>query len=101
MPQLTPFCTELTGITQDMVEAGPVWSEVLSQFVDWYHGHGLTPDTATCVTCGQWDLVTCLPGQCSYSGVGIPPMLDVASTGAFVNVKFSFQKHTGKYGKVK
>jgi len=26
-------------------------------------------------------------------------MLDVSQSGAFVNVKFSYQKHMGKYGK--
>ena len=98
-PQITAFCTELTGITQDMLESCPAWSEVLSQFVTWYQNNNLTPETATFATCGLWDFATCLPGQCSFSGTTIPTMLDVSQSGAFVNVKFSYQKHMGKYGK--
>ena len=83
-----------------MVDNGPTFAEAVDQFVDWYTRHGLSPEVATFVTCGQWDLVTCLPAQCSYSNLTIPSMLDIATSGNFVNVKFSFQKHTGKYGKV-
>ena len=87
-PKITAFCTELTGITQDMLESCPAWSEVLSQFVAWYQKNNLTPETATFATCGLWDFATCLPGQCSFSGTTIPTMLDVSQSGAFVNVKF-------------
>jgi len=99
VPSLTTFCTELTGITQDMVKDSPTFPTVLSEFCAWYHGHGLSPDTATFVTCGQWDLETMLPQQCQYSGLDFPSMLDVSKSGKFVNLKFSFQEHMGKYGK--
>jgi len=82
-----------------MVEEGPTFPEAVDQFVAWYQGHGLSPEVATFVTCGQWDLVTCLPAQASYSNIPIPWMLDLAASGAFVNVKYSYQNHTGKYGK--
>ena len=32
--------------------------------------------------------------------VGIPGMLDVGSSGEYINIKYSFQKHTGTYAKV-
>jgi len=99
VPSLTAFCTELTGITQDMVQDRPPFPAVLAEFEAWYSGHGLSPDIATFVTCGQWDLTDMLPRQCQYSDLPVPPMLDVSQSGQFVNIKFSFQKHTGKYGK--
>ena len=65
--QITPFCTELTGITQDMVEGQPDLREVLSMFNDWLFKHGLlrgseeiTPPSFTFVTCGNWDLMFCI-----------------------------------------
>ena len=82
-----------------MLVSSQTWTEVLAQFVTWYQNNNLTPETATFATCGLWDFTTCLPGQCTYSGVAIPPMMDVSESGAFVNVKFSYQKYTGKYGK--
>jgi len=99
IPNLTHFCTELTGITQDMVEDKEPFPAVLSQFEAWYSGHNLSPDMATFVTCGQWDLVDMLPKQCKYSAIPVPQMLDVGKTGEFVNIKFSFQEETRKYGK--
>ena len=66
-------------------------------FREWYRDHSLSPATSTFVTCGLWDLRTALPRQCLYSGVEIPH----SCTGEFVNIKYSFQAHTGKYAKVK
>jgi len=99
IPKITPFCTELTGITQDMVDTRQTFPGVLEKFQQWYTGNDLTPVNSTFVTCGLWDLVDMLPKQCNYSGVGVPDFLDVGASGEFVNVKFSFQKQVGKYGK--
>ena len=97
---ITPFCTELTGITQDMVAMEPTWEEVLEMFVSWYTSNNLSPQNSTFVTCGLWDLKTALPKQCQYSQLVIPEMLDVGSSGEYINIKYSFQKHTGTYAKV-
>jgi len=98
-PVLTKFCTDLTGITQDMIQDKDAFPDVLSRFVSWYNSHQLSPFNASFVTCGQWDLVTMLPEQCRYSGQTVPSMLDVGSSGEFVNIKLTYQKTTGKYGK--
>lgn len=50
---LTPFCLDLTGISQDEVDAAPTFPEVLSQFDAWYREFA---DGALAVTCGDWDL---------------------------------------------
>ena len=86
-PTLSPFCTQLTGITQEMVQVVPLlaadlaqdrsaFPEVLGRFVGWYQGLGLSPATAAFLTCGQWDLATMLPNQCTYSGGCTGPHLD-------------------------
>jgi len=98
-PQLTNFCTELTGITQDMIQDKDTFPDVLSRFVSWYESNGLDPSNSTFVTCGQWDLVSMLPQQCLYSGLAMPQMLDVGVSGEFVNIKLTYQNTTGKYGK--
>lgn len=98
-PLLTNFCTDLTGITQDMIQNRDAFPDVLARFVSWYNSHGLDPSNATFVTCGQWDLVSMLPQQCKYSGLEVPQMLDVGVSGEFVNIKLTYQYTTGKYGK--
>jgi len=98
-PLLTNYCTDLTGITQDMVEDKVTFPVVLSRFESWYDSHGLDPSNATFVTCGQWDLVSMLPQQCLYSGLALPQMLDVGISGEFVNIKLTFLNTTGEYGK--
>jgi len=99
VPSLTHFCTELTGITQDMVDTKDTFHKVLERFEQWYSAQGLTPENSSFVTCGLWDLADMLPKQCTYSGMEIPSALDVGASGNFINVKFSFQKQTGIYGK--
>jgi len=74
-PVLTPFCTELTGITQQEVDDAPVFRAVLSQHIAWLSGHGLLQpareDQFALVTCGDWDLNAMLPNQCATAGVSI------------------------------
>eukprot|EP00040_Diaphanoeca_grandis_P018423 m.96872 g.96872 ORF g.96872 m.96872 type:complete len:770 (+) comp26934_c2_seq1:144-2453(+) len=67
---LSKFCTDLTGITQDMVDNGKPLKEVLKNHRDWLLANGLNPDNHLeqgkkfiYVTCGDWDLRTCLPKQ--------------------------------------
>ena len=45
-----------------------MFADVLARLVTWYTGHGLDPQRAAFVTCGQWDLVTMLPAKCRHSG---------------------------------
>jgi len=98
-PQLTTFCTELTGITQDMIQDRDIFRDVLPRFVSWYESHDLNTSNATFVTCGHWDLETMLPKQCLYSGLTVPQMLDVGESGEFVNIKLTHQKTMGQYAK--
>ncbi|CAE7379955.1 Eri3 [Symbiodinium sp. CCMP2456] len=61
-PKLTEFCTELTGILQEQVDAAPVWTEALKQAQKWLHKRSY--GRCLLVTCGDWDLRQMMPAQC-------------------------------------
>ncbi|MCL4152105.1 UNVERIFIED_CONTAM: hypothetical protein GTU68_038341, partial [Idotea baltica] len=65
-PQLSKFCTSLTGITQDQVENAKPFKYVLNEFDSWLGQNGFLngEKTFTFVTCGNWDLQFMLPHQC-------------------------------------
>jgi ERI1 exoribonuclease 3 len=67
-PKLTPFCTQLTGITQEMVDDGKPIANVFTELEAWLVARGLLEagtGKKLCkflfVTCGDWDLKTALP----------------------------------------
>ncbi|KAJ7332825.1 hypothetical protein JRQ81_015005, partial [Phrynocephalus forsythii] len=72
-PQLTPFCTELTGIIQAMVDGQPSLQQVLERVDEWMAKEGLLDPSVKSifVTCGDWDLKVMLPGQCQYLGLPV------------------------------
>ncbi|XP_050713231.1 3'-5' exoribonuclease 1-like isoform X3 [Eriocheir sinensis] len=73
-PKLTTFCTNLTGITQDMVNFAPSFPEVLEKFNVWLEGHKLNTPQArmTVLTDGPWDMGRFLHQQCRISQVPYP-----------------------------
>ncbi|XP_077550051.1 snipper isoform X3 [Haemaphysalis longicornis] len=93
-PQLTPFCTELTGIVQDMVDGQPHLTEVLAQFDRWMGDQGLREARAIFVTFGDWDLQKMLPSQCAYLGLPVPSYFT-----PWINLKKAFVQCTGHWPK--
>ncbi|XP_035699288.1 ERI1 exoribonuclease 3-like [Branchiostoma floridae] len=95
-PQLTPFCTELTGIIQDMVDGQPSLTQTLKDFDTWMVEQGLlTPGVSSVfVTCGDWDLRKMLPSQCSYLNIPVPSHFK-----QWINIKKSYSQVTGHWGK--
>jgi inhibitor of KinA sporulation pathway (predicted exonuclease) len=63
VPQITDFCTELTGINQDQVNNGITIDVALIKLNDWMDANGFTFENSTFVTCGMWDLKTCLRAE--------------------------------------
>ncbi|KAG2496255.1 hypothetical protein HYH03_005851, partial [Edaphochlamys debaryana] len=57
-PRLDPFCVELTGITQEQVDAAPPLAEALSRLHTWLLGLGALAEGASMlpVTWTDWDL---------------------------------------------
>lgn len=66
-PLLTDFCRNLTSISQADVETARGFPDVLANHHGWLDGHGLDETNALVVTCGDWDLGTMLPAQCSVA----------------------------------
>ncbi|KAK9404339.1 ERI1 exoribonuclease 3 [Crotalus adamanteus] len=95
-PQLTPFCTELTGIIQAMVDGQPSLQQVLERVDEWMAKEGLLDPTVKSifVTCGDWDLKVMLPGQCQYLGL---PVADYFKQ--WINLKKAYSFAMGSWPK--
>uniref|UniRef100_A0A7S1MQX0 Exonuclease domain-containing protein n=1 Tax=Neobodo designis TaxID=312471 RepID=A0A7S1MQX0_NEODS len=85
-PKLTEFCTELTGITQDQVDAAPPLPEVVARFEQWHADlvNGGNPDDGAAgrrplrtvvATDGPWDMRDFMHRQAVLrDGVRFPPL---------------------------
>lgn len=91
--KLNSVCTEITGITQEMVDGQPTLPQVLEMLDKWMREEKLLDKgVTTCfATCGNWDLNTCLPIQCKYQKLDYPDYLR-----RWINVKDIFERITGK-----
>jgi len=62
-PKLTPFCTDLTKITQAQVDKGvsfcQAFFQIQKRIIDWH----LLGKSVCVVTCGDWDFKTMFPTQ--------------------------------------
>lgn len=63
VPEITEFCTQLTGITQQTVDGGIPLQEAIEKLAQWRQERGFTPENSVYVTCGQWDLRSCLKNE--------------------------------------
>lgn len=63
VPKLTEVCTELTGITQDTVDAADVFENVYQRHYEWLKSNTDRIDSVCFVTCGHWDLAVQLPKE--------------------------------------
>ena len=106
-PSLTDFCTALTGITRDMVDGGVLLRDAMQRHKHWLQENSLqsVAESSTegkrylYVTCGDWDLGTCLPQQLKHESQydwsdGVLP----AAFQFYINIKKAFSKFykTGK-----
>jgi inhibitor of KinA sporulation pathway (predicted exonuclease) len=66
-PRLTPFCTQLTSITQQQVDAAPAFAAAMQAFQQWLHGFG------SCVfgSWGDYDRNQ-LQQDCAFHGLPYP-----------------------------
>lgn len=95
-PKLTPFCIELTGIMQEMVDNQPCFVDVFSKFREWLTKGGYfdRSDKSSFVTCGNWDLKTMLPNQCKLDNITLPDEFK-----QWIELKHTFCDSTGYYPK--
>lgn len=88
--ELTEFCTELTGITPEMVSTGVSLQKALEMFDEHIAKFGLEDEDFVVVTCGNWDLQTCLRKEANYKKINLRPCFR-----RFINIKDVFSKCTG------
>lgn len=90
---LTGFCRQLTSITQADIDDAPLFPEVFAAHGRWLTDHGLTPEDAVFVTCGDWDLGTMLPIQLAAC---VPPITEVPPLYMrWLNIKRAFAEVQG------
>ncbi|KAM9329277.1 3'-5' exoribonuclease 1 [Gastrophryne carolinensis] len=72
-PQLSQFCINLTGITQDIVDQADTFIVVLQNVVDWMKAKELgTKYKYAILTDGSWDMSKFLNIQCRVSRIKYP-----------------------------
>jgi len=82
-PTLSTFCTDLTGIAQETVDRGISLVEAVEAHKSWLKDkHDIVPffmqnipgnkKTFVYLTCGDWDLKTCITNQYAYYDETIP-----------------------------
>ncbi|VDM20584.1 unnamed protein product [Hydatigera taeniaeformis] len=103
-PQLSDFCTKLTGIIQDMVDSQPTFPTVMKEFEDWVDSHFSSDEeksTFALVTCGDWDLRFMLPHQAALSNRQIPSYcrrwVDVKKASLSILSPLAYAEYTGRH----
>ncbi|GMK55907.1 hypothetical protein CspeluHIS016_0209630 [Cutaneotrichosporon spelunceum] len=89
-PQLSDFCTNLTGIQQSTVDASDTFPEVLLRLEDWMTSWGLLENdqlkNAIWVTDGPWDLQDFVPKQLHITPT-YPARFPKYFLGRYLNIK--------------
>ena len=74
IPKLTEFCTEFTGITQEMVDKGMPLADTLKEF-DEFLTKKIPIGESVVVTCGDWDIKTCIKKEAQFKKIDLPRYL--------------------------
>jgi len=90
MPILTKFCTELTGITQDIVDNGIYLEDTLINFDEFLIKNKLDTEKFTFVTCGDWDLNICLRKEAKFKKINLKNYFKT-----WINIKRVFEDFRG------
>lgn len=88
-PQLFPFCKELTGITQEQVDSGLLLEDALRQLDTFLQKKNILDKKFTFITCGDWDLRTCLRREATYKKINYKEYLK-----SWINIKKVFKDFT-------
>ncbi|XWV26574.1 exonuclease [Tupanvirus soda lake] len=82
---ITNFCNQLTGITQEQVDNGFNFPDVLNDHHKWLIAE--TGGDVIILTCGFWDLGTVMISECKKWNI-VPPKTYLR----FINIKNDFKK---------
>jgi inhibitor of KinA sporulation pathway (predicted exonuclease) len=86
---LTPFCKELTGISQADVDAAPPLPKVIEKFCEWFHAHFPEGSKVVFATDGPWDMREFMfRHSVCRDGADFPRMFY-----SFIDIRHSFCDH--------
>lgn len=92
-PIVSRFCYELTGITQQQVNSGLKFKDVLVEHFEWLQTY--TKGDVLIVTCGKWDLDKMMVAECLKWGI-----MPNALYHKYIDIKQEFQTfYKNKKGK--
>lgn len=92
-PELSKFCTQLTGIAQEQIDSQPVFEDVFENFQRWLEKENLLSGAKfACASCGDWDLRFIFPSQCKAFRIPVPDYMK-----SWINVKVSFAELSQVY----
>jgi len=93
-PEISTFCTDLTGIMQETIENEDYFPEVFSEFCEWLKDGKYFDEEgkSAFVTCGDWDLKVMLPNQCELDNIELPSYFK-----EWINLKTTFCSATKYY----
>lgn len=107
VPSLSEFCTKLTGITQEMVSGQDVIGNILDKFHEFLLSTDLISKRWVFVTCGDWDLNTCLPKEAGFkklslkeyfsSWINIKTLVPMFKGGMMAMLKQFEIEHSGRH----
>jgi ERI1 exoribonuclease 3 len=93
-PKLTNFCTELTGITQNIVDQAETFDCVYLKFLNWLEENDLNPfdpnSNFIFLSCGDWDFRTCIRDNAKNHNVKLPQCFN-----KWINIKQAYTDLTG------
>ena len=85
-PILSPFCTKLTGITQDKIDPADTFPNVLARHEKWLTSNVDNFDNFTFLTCGGWDWGQ-FAQECKCHNIKPSKIYN-----KYINIKKEFQK---------
>jgi inhibitor of KinA sporulation pathway (predicted exonuclease) len=87
-PILSEFCTNLTGITQDLVNDGVTLEEALEQHRKWLYNNTQYPHQIVICSIGNWDLSVCLAQELSIRQIKPNKIYT-----RWIDIKSEFKRH--------
>lgn len=87
-PRLSKFCTELTAITQDQVDAGLPLEDALREYEAWLRRSGCLDSTFAFVTWGDSDIMSTLSREMRAKNIAMPPYFS-----NWINLKLFYKRH--------
>jgi inhibitor of KinA sporulation pathway (predicted exonuclease) len=86
---LTPFCTQLTGITNETLANAGTLRDAVQQFDSYVYTSFITSNKSFClITDGSWDLKYCLRAEAAAKGIKL-----AAHYSRFFDLRNEFQLH--------